>query len=163
MDWSNEVCCLTDVLRMPHEDYRESERQVKEWLGRSMVETEQQMHTGIESGALKEDGYIRVDKLMSRICVPKPGELQDHSIILWTKESADDKVKTWDKVICPTSDSNPTQSENLCLYIYSSEVWSMVWTNWTASFRSRMLQLKKKCGLCKLILSMPSSTINQFR
>jgi len=48
------------------------------------------------------------------------------------------------------------------IYIYSLEVWSMVWTNWTASFQLRMLQSKKKCGLCKLFLSMPSSTINQF-
>jgi len=67
---------------MPHEDYRESEGQVKEWLGKSMVEMEQQVHTGIESGSLKEDGYIQVDKLMSCIYAPKPGELQDHSIIL---------------------------------------------------------------------------------
>ena len=118
MDWSNEVCRLTYVLPTPHEDCRESEEQVKEWLGKSMVEMEQQVQTGIESGALKEDGYIRVDKLMNRICAPKPGELQYHSIILWTKESADDRVKTWDKVVCPTSDSNPIWSENLCRYIY---------------------------------------------
>ena len=103
---------------MPHEDCRESEKQVKEWLGKSMVETEQQVQTGIESGALKEDGHICVDKLMNHICAPKPGELQYHSIILWTKESADNRVKMWDKVVHPTSDSNPTWSENLCRYIY---------------------------------------------
>lgn len=159
MDWSNEVYHLTYMLLVSYKGYRESEGQVKEWLGKSMVEREQQVQTGIESGALKEDGYIRVDKLMNRICAPKPGELQEHSIILWTKESAKDEVKTWDKVVCPTSYSNITKSENLCRY--SLEAWSMVWTNWTTSFRSRMLQSKRKCGLCKLALSMPS-TINEF-
>ena len=92
-----------------------------------MVEREEQVQTSIESGAFKEDGYIHVDKLMNHICAPEPGDLQQSSIILWTKESADDKVKTWDKVVCLTSDSNTPKSENLCWY--SLEVWSMVWTS----------------------------------
>jgi len=83
------------------------------WV-KSIVEMEQQVQAGIESGALKEDGYIHIDKLMNHICAPKPGELQYHSIILWTKKSAENRVKTWDKVVRPTSDSNPTWSENLC-------------------------------------------------
>lgn len=76
---------------------RESEEQVKTWLGKGMVETKEQAQTGIRSGAFEENGYIRVDRLMNRICAPS-GELQQRSVILWTKESADDKVKTWDKV-----------------------------------------------------------------
>lgn len=106
MDWSIEVCHLTHVLLISYKGYRESEEQVNEWLGKSMVEKEEQVQTGIESGALKEGGYIRVDRLMNRICAPNPGEPQEHSIILWTKESEDDTVKTWDKVVRPTSDSN---------------------------------------------------------
>ena len=105
MDWSDEVCYLTHALLISYKGYtgRESEKQVKEWLGKGMVEREEQVQTGIESGALKEDRYIRVDRLMNRICAPKAGELQWGSIILWTKESADDKIKTWDKVVRLTS------------------------------------------------------------
>jgi hypothetical protein len=114
VDWSNEVCHLTYMFLVSYKCYRESEGQLKEWLGKSMVERERQVQTGIESGALKEDGYIRVDKLMNRICALKPGKPQERSIILWTKESAEDKVKTWDKVVCPTSYSNITKSENSC-------------------------------------------------
>lgn len=161
MDWSREVGHLTYMLLVSYKGYRESEEQVKEWLGKSMVEREEQVQTGLESGALKEDQYIRVDKLMNRICAPKPGDLQTHSIILWTKESANDKVKTWDKVVCLTPYFNTTKSENL--RPYSLEAWPMVWTNWTRSFRLRMLQSKMTCRLCKLALSMPSSIINESR
>ena len=77
-----------------------------------MVEREEQVQIGIQSGAFNEDGYIHVDKLMNHICAPEPGDLQQHSIILWTKELADDKVKTWDKVVCLTSNSNITKSAN---------------------------------------------------
>lgn len=101
------------MLLISYTGYRESEDQVKEWLGKGMVEREEQVQTGIESGALKEDGYIRIDRLMNRICAPKPGEPEEHSIILWTKESEDDKAKTWDKVVCPTSDSNSTKVREL--------------------------------------------------
>ena len=113
MDWSNEVCHLTYVFPISYKCYMESEGQVKEWLGKSMVEQEEQVQTGIKSGALKEDQYIHVDKLMNHIYAPKPGKLQHHSIILWTKKSADDKVKMWDKVVCPALDSNTTKSENI--------------------------------------------------
>jgi len=136
MDWSNEVYYLTHVtvLLISDKGYRESETQVKEWLSKSMVEREEQVQAGIESGAFIEDGYILVDRLMNRICAPKTGELQFSSIILWTKESADDKVKTWDKVVCLIS---ILQSRNLCYY--SLEEWSMTWTNWTTNFQLRML------------------------
>ena len=160
MDWSREVGLLAYMFLVSYKGYRESEEQVKEWLGKSMLEREQQVPTGIESGALKEDGYIRVDKLMNRICAPKSGANQEGSIIFWTKESANDKVKTWNKVVCPTSYSNTTKPENLCPY--SLEAWSMGWTNSTTSFRLRMLQSKMKCRLCKLALSMPSYTISEF-
>lgn len=76
MDWSNKICHLTHVLLIFYKGYRESEGQVKEWLGKSMVEREEQVQIGIESGALKKDGYIQVDKLMNHICAQKPGELQ---------------------------------------------------------------------------------------
>lgn len=156
MDWSNEARHFTYVLLISYKGYRESKGQVQEWLGKSMIEKEEQVHTGLESGALKEDGYIRVDQLMNRICAPKPSQPQPrhHSIILWTKELADDKVKTWDKVVCPTSGSNIAKSENLRQY--SLEASFMVWTNWTTNSQLRMLQLKMKWGLCKLALSMPS-------
>lgn len=99
VDWSNEVCFLTHLLLISYKVYRESERQVKEWLDKSMIEREEQVQMGIQSGAFEEDGYIRVDRLMNRICAPKPDRPQVCSIILWTKESADDNVKTWDKVV----------------------------------------------------------------
>ena len=128
MDWSNEVCYLTHVLVISYEGYRESESQVKEWLGKSMIEREEQARTGIESGAFKEDGYIRVDKLMNRICAPKAGELRWGSIILWTKESADDKMKTWDKVVCLTSEFRILRS----LRTYVNIVWrSGLWSGQT--------------------------------
>ena len=103
---------LKHIFLISYKGFRDSEKQVKEWLGKSMVEREEQVQKGIKSGALKEDGYICVDKLMNRICVPKSKEF--HSIILWTKESAEDKIKTWDRVVCSTSNSSTTKSENLC-------------------------------------------------
>jgi hypothetical protein len=90
-----------------------------------MVEKEEQVKTGIKTGALKEGGYICVDKLMNRICAPKPGNCEVHSIILWTKESADDKVKTWDKVVrpTPTSDSNDIKSGTYINIVWRCGLW----------------------------------------
>jgi hypothetical protein len=99
------ACRLSHVMLISYNIYRESEGQVNEWLGKSMIEKEEQVKTGIESGALKEGRYICTNN-MNRICAPKPGDCEVYSIILWTKESADDKVKTWDKVVCPTLCSN---------------------------------------------------------
>ena len=73
-------------LLISYKGCRESEEQVKKWLSKCMVEREEQVQIGIESGAFNEDGYIRIDKLMNHICAPEPGDLQQHSIILWTKE-----------------------------------------------------------------------------
>ena len=86
-------------------------------MPKEVVKRMVEVQTVIESEALKEDMYICIDRLMNCICAPKPGKPKEHSIIFWTKESADDKVKTWDKVVCPTSDSNTT---NLETYVRSS-------------------------------------------
>jgi hypothetical protein len=112
------------VLLIFYKSYRESKEQVKKWLGKSMVEKKKQVQIGIKSRTFKEDGYIRIDRLMNHICAPKLSELQEHSIIIWTKKSVDNKVKTWNKVECLTSDSNTIKSENSCQY--SSEAWSIV-------------------------------------
>ena len=58
VDWSREIGLLAYMFLVSYKGYRESEEQVKEWLDKSMLEREQQVLTGIESGALKEDGYI---------------------------------------------------------------------------------------------------------
>ena len=144
------------MLLIPYKDFRESEEQVKEWMGKGMVEREEQVKIGIKSGALKKDEYICVDRLMNRICAPNSHEC--HSIILWTKKSADDKDKKWDKVVCSTPDSNTTKSDNLCQY--SLEAWSMVWTLWKRSFIMTMIPSKGKWRLCKLALSMHPSAAN---
>jgi hypothetical protein len=90
-----------------------------------MVEREDQVQKGLQSGAFKEDGYILVNKLMNRMCAPKPGEDEKvQAIILWTKESANDKVKTWDKVVCPNSIQyyqNPSFYINI---VWRSCIWS---------------------------------------
>ena len=65
-----------------------------------MVESQDQVTKGLDSGAFDADGYIRVDQRMHRLCAPKKDGPM-HSFILWTKDSPSDTTPTWDKVVCP--------------------------------------------------------------
>lgn len=68
------------MLLIPYKKILKSKEQVKEWLGKGMVERKEYVKTGIESGALKKDEYICIDRLMNHIYA-------------LTKESANDKDK----------------------------------------------------------------------
>ena len=68
------------MLLIHYKKILKSKEQVKEWLGKGMAEREEYVKTGIESGALKKDEYICIDRLMNHIYA-------------LTKESANDKDK----------------------------------------------------------------------
>jgi hypothetical protein len=71
---------------------------VEKMMGLHMVESDDQVDTGLQNGAFKEGEYIRVDKTMNRLCAPTD-KTRMTSFIFWTKNSPEDNVPTWDKVV----------------------------------------------------------------
>ena|ERR1700760_820415 len=91
---------------------RENDAQVKDWLNKRMVESEEQASMGLENEAFKNDEYIRADQLMHRLCAPVDNKNQEQmkSFILWTKNSPTDNEPTWNKVVCAKCLLNPSNN-----------------------------------------------------
>jgi hypothetical protein len=64
-----------------------------------MVESEEQIAHGIESGQFKSNDFVNVANETYRICAPTISNKNISSVILWTKSSKDDKPD-WSKVVC---------------------------------------------------------------
>jgi hypothetical protein len=103
MDWGRTVCPYFVMSITFSFDQSENPKQIEAWLDKYMVESEAQAEQGLKSGAFDEEGYIRVDERMHRLCAPpfnpKKGS-PVNSFIFWTKTSPTDKDPKWDKVVC---------------------------------------------------------------
>jgi len=67
-------------------------------LKKAMVEANVQAKKGIKNGAFKSDEYINVAQGMNRICAA-PRSKRLRSVILWEKDSPQDKQPEWKKVV----------------------------------------------------------------
>jgi hypothetical protein len=70
-----------------------------------MVESEEQIAHGIESGQFKSNDFVNVANETYRICAPTISNKKISSVILWTKSSKDDEPD-WSKVVCILCHSN---------------------------------------------------------
>ena len=63
-----------------------------------MVESQDQIAEGIQSGGFEENDFVNVANMTFRICAPSNTNKNTSSAILWTKSHNNDKLE-WSKVV----------------------------------------------------------------